>query len=470
MDEFLNSYLTMCRGAFSRKATYNWFLIAFLGLTLRTDYLGVSSIIRALNLAPKNYECLLRFFPSSAWSGPGLLLRCIKWLKSRDLFIYRNGRIVINGDETKVPKEGRRMPLVGSIRQTSETSSKPSYFRGHEWSFLGILIGKGSRIFCAPAWADIMQPGISGTDESARTGGIVRAASKLANNIGVNAYLVLDAFYAIGPVFTVAQEVENLTIVTRAKKNLRAHRLVSAISEGSRKAGRPKKYSESVIVAEMHESKKLKFKSMTAKVYGHSENVSIYSDQLFWKPAGVILLFVLAKTSRGSITLICSDVTVNPTDVLELYCSRSLIEVMFERIKNLIHIMDYHFWSKSITAQSRRPKKNPKQTTKGLLPGTQKTKNAIVNFVHVGLVLLIYLQASACMYGQAVTKTANCWLRTPSNSIPSEFIAKMALRNILGQYLWGSVISPITQLIQSKKGEENPFLVTMHEDDSESIA
>ena len=157
MENFLTNFVNMTRSSFSRQATFNWFVVVFIGFICRGDFLGVSSIIRALDLCPSNYECLLHFFHSSAWKGDELLLRCVKWLKETGLIVKRNGKIVINGDETKTPKEGRRMPWVGSIRQTSETSSKPSYFRGHEWAMLGVLIGIGNRLFCAPAWASIMR-------------------------------------------------------------------------------------------------------------------------------------------------------------------------------------------------------------------------------------------------------------------------------------------------------------------------
>jgi len=437
----------MTRGAFSRNASFHWFVIVFAGLTLRSDWLGVTSIVRALDLHPGSYECLLHFFHASSWNGPDLLLHCVKWLATRDLLVIRNGKIIINGDETKVPKEGRCMPWVGTIRQTSETSSKPSYFRGHEWGVLGVLIGTGNRIFCAPAWADLMQPGRDDSEESPRTSGIVSAASKLASALEFNAYLVLDAFYAVGTVFKAATAAGNITIITRAKSNCTAHILAEPV-KGKKKRGRPRKYGGSVRISKLHELPDDSFEPAQAKVYGKTENVSIYSVKLFWKPAEALLLFVLAKTSRGTITLICSDIAANPLDVLELYCSRSLIEVMFDRLKNLIGIMNYHFWSMSLKPQLRRPQKNPAKKVSG--KAENKKKNTILNFVHTGLVLLLFLQAFACEYGKKVAVTADCWLRTPPENIPSEFIAKIALKNVLGEFLWGSASNPITKIIQSR--------------------
>ena len=49
MHEELRRFLTHMRPAFSRQATYGWFIIVFVGFMVRTDTLGVSSIVRALD-------------------------------------------------------------------------------------------------------------------------------------------------------------------------------------------------------------------------------------------------------------------------------------------------------------------------------------------------------------------------------------------------------------------------------------
>jgi len=45
LDE-LKRFLVFMRLAFSRRATYHWFVVVFVGFILRTDHFGVSSIIR----------------------------------------------------------------------------------------------------------------------------------------------------------------------------------------------------------------------------------------------------------------------------------------------------------------------------------------------------------------------------------------------------------------------------------------
>ena len=72
MLEKLKRFIVFMRLAFSRRATYCWFVVVFVGFILRTDNFGVSSIVRVLTLAPENYTCLLHFFHSNAWSVEGI--------------------------------------------------------------------------------------------------------------------------------------------------------------------------------------------------------------------------------------------------------------------------------------------------------------------------------------------------------------------------------------------------------------
>ena len=68
MFDELKRCLAHMESAFSRKATYGWFVVVFVGFLVRTDTWGVSSIVRALMLAPESYTCLLHFFHSTAWT------------------------------------------------------------------------------------------------------------------------------------------------------------------------------------------------------------------------------------------------------------------------------------------------------------------------------------------------------------------------------------------------------------------
>lgn len=56
----------LLRPAFSRLRTFLWFATAVAGFTVRTDLLGVTSIVRALNLRRRCYHSLVDYFHSSA--------------------------------------------------------------------------------------------------------------------------------------------------------------------------------------------------------------------------------------------------------------------------------------------------------------------------------------------------------------------------------------------------------------------
>src|SRR5271169_2342301 len=53
--------ILLLRPAFSRLRTFMWFVTAVAGLTVRVELLGVTSIVRALNLRPRLYTKLCPF-------------------------------------------------------------------------------------------------------------------------------------------------------------------------------------------------------------------------------------------------------------------------------------------------------------------------------------------------------------------------------------------------------------------------
>ena len=111
--------------SFSRKAAFHWFAAITIGLMLRPDQLGVTSVIRDLALSPDCYESMLHFFRTSSWSLEGIRNR---WLSAVRKYapLYRKGGLhILVGDGVKQSKEGRRMPRVKKLFQESENSAKP---------------------------------------------------------------------------------------------------------------------------------------------------------------------------------------------------------------------------------------------------------------------------------------------------------------------------------------------------------
>src|SRR6202162_1639957 len=103
--------ILLLRPAFSRLRTFLWFATIVAGLTVRVELLGVTSIVRALNLRPGLYTKLLKNFHSSALKLDRL---SALWAQAAlRLFpspLRVNGRLVLVGGGIKIDKRGREMP------------------------------------------------------------------------------------------------------------------------------------------------------------------------------------------------------------------------------------------------------------------------------------------------------------------------------------------------------------------------
>ena len=150
MLNFIDNVLCHFESCFSRKASFRWFVAITIGLMLRSDKLGVTSVIRDLALSPHCYDSMIHFFRASSWS---LDIIRERWFSAVKKFspLYKEGNFfVLVGDGVKQSKEGRRMPGVKKLFQESENSAKPEYIHGHMFGGLGILAGSIRSWACSP--------------------------------------------------------------------------------------------------------------------------------------------------------------------------------------------------------------------------------------------------------------------------------------------------------------------------------
>ncbi|GGB44651.1 hypothetical protein GCM10011409_22790 [Lentibacillus populi] len=141
MLKFINTILNEFRHCFSREKTFHWFVTIIMGLMLRSDQLGLTSIMRDLALPSHRYETLVHFFRSSAWSLESLRRKWLQTVKRFAPLFYLNGRVVLVGDGMKQAKEARHMPGVKKLHQESENTSKAAYIFGHLFGGIGVLMG-----------------------------------------------------------------------------------------------------------------------------------------------------------------------------------------------------------------------------------------------------------------------------------------------------------------------------------------
>jgi len=357
--------------------------------------------------------------------------------------------LILVGDHTKSVKDGRKMPAIETLHQDSETGSKPSYFQGHHWACIGLLIKAKDKFFAAPMWAEIHRDSL----KEKRTTRIVNKAGSMVQSLGRRAYLVLDAFFAAGPVFLAAALYEGqLQILTRAKKNVVAY--LDPVKKDKPGPGRPLMYGDKLKLMELFDDGSEGFETAAAMVYGKMEKVRYHILDLIWKPVKGKLRFILVESSHGRIILMTSDMHMQMIPALDLYCHRIAVETLFDSLKNTLGGMAYHFWSKYLEPSSRRPINNKDRKARSTRPDkTENTLSAIEKFVAVQMLVLGVLQLLACRFGHEIHASARCWLRTPCGEVPSIFVTKNALSNIIRANIMTFGKDWITRIILHKQGK-----------------
>src|ERR1700758_4404764 len=192
--------ILLLRPAFSRLRTFMWFATIVAGLTVRVELLGVTSIVRALNLPPGLYTKLLKNFHSSALKLDRLsALWAQAVLRLFPSPLRLNGRLVLVGDGIKVPKRGRKMPAVKLLHQQSQSNTKPEYIMGHSLQAVGLLVHAAQSVFSVPLAARIHE-GLVWSNRAKRTLLDKMLTLLQTVSIGTAFYFVADAYYAAGKV------------------------------------------------------------------------------------------------------------------------------------------------------------------------------------------------------------------------------------------------------------------------------
>ncbi|WLR41398.1 transposase [Bacillus carboniphilus] len=147
----IDKELSEFRTCFTRQATYEWFVVMIIGLMLRSDQVGLTSIIRELSISPKSYPAMMHFFRSQAWKLEDLIQTWTKLVYRKAPIYKKDGITILVGDGVKQSKEARKMPGVKRLHQESENSSKAEFIFGHMFGGIGVLIGDPSKkLFCLP--------------------------------------------------------------------------------------------------------------------------------------------------------------------------------------------------------------------------------------------------------------------------------------------------------------------------------
>lgn len=297
--------ILLLRPAFSRLRTFMWFVTAVAGLTVRVELLGVTSIVRALNLRPRLYTKLLDHFHSS-----GVKLERLSALWAQvvlQLFpgiVRVNNRLVLVGDGIKAPKRGKKMPAVKLLHQQSESNTKPEYIMGHSMQAVGLLVHAAKSVFSVPLAVRIHE-GLVWSNRDKRS--LLDKMLGLLDILAIEApfYFVADAYYAAGKMVSGLLEQGN-HLVTRVKSNAVAYALAPP-KKGRNTRGRPKIYGKKTKLTSLLADIK-SMQQVPSPVYGECNVTLRYRVRdLLWRPAGRLVRFVaVIHPTRGACILMCT--------------------------------------------------------------------------------------------------------------------------------------------------------------------
>ena len=428
------------RPAFSRNATFLWFAAALAAMCARSDRRGVSSCMRTLGLKDRCYSSLLACFHSSAVNLPHLarLWSALVLALGKPFLLLVGGRIVVLADGIKAPKTGRKMPAVKKLHQESGNNTKPEFITGHSCQALAVVAAAAGSFLAIPL-AGAIHEGVVTTNRDKRTlpGKLVAMLDALG--LALPLMLVADAYYANKTVLTPLLRAGRHLI---SAMRLNAVAYEHAVQPTSKRRGRPAKYGRKIRLRGLFERPSL-FLTAKSPVYGErGVELRYLAIDLLWRPAGRLMRFVLVEhPTRGRKILLCSDLTLDPLEIVRAYGIRFKIEVTFKQAVHTVGVWSYHFWMAAM--KPRRPGRSGNQhlhrESKAYRDAVQRKMRAYQFHIQTGFIAQGLLQLLAMLKERSVWSAFGSWLRTIRPDVPpSEMVVATALRESLPEFLASS--------------------------------
>lgn len=464
LDDIFNRF----RICFSREAAFNWFVIIILGIMIRSDSLGISSVIRDLSIDHKHYSSMMQFFRANSWKLDVLRNQWISIVKSIAPLWQQDGMTILIGDGVKQSKEARRMPGVKRLHQESENSSKAEYIFGHMFGGVGVLAGNLGKFFCIPLSLKlhdgvkvIRQWKNPSEDIGSHVVEMIKDGFEAAKIMG-NSLLLLDRYFLSVPALDMLNKLNSLNghmlhILTKAKISCVAYTEVEEIEKKGK--GRPRKKGDSIKLKELFETDNDKFIENKLKLYGKEELVQYRCLDLLWgQKLYQKLRFVLVKYNGCNAILVSTNLELEPEKIICLYSYRFKIECTFRELKQLVGGFSYQFWCKSMPKLKRYLKKDqPHPVEKITCKKTQEkiicTLDAIEAYMMCTSIAMGLLQIISLKFSNDMNVGVFRFLRTKSKEVVSEATVACYLRKRIFSFIQKYNRFSISGIIKKKQAD-----------------
>jgi hypothetical protein len=290
-------------------------------------------------------------------------------------------------------------------------------------------------------------------------------AADLVATMGKKCLLVLDAYFAVGPVFAILKKVVGLSgqrlvhIVTRAKSNVVAY---GEPPDKTGRPGRPRQYGPKLKLIALFETRAEAFEQTAIELYGCCKTVSFLCLDLIWKPVGEKVRFVLVTDGAERFILMCSDLTLSAPDIIRAYSYRFKIEVSFKVLKHLMGAFFYRFWTSAWPRIGKRTATDLSEISdsrrKRLI---RQTTNAIEAFANFGCIATGILQIIALNFHQTIWRKYAGWLRTVTSTIPSEEVVRSVIQQEYYHNFGTFRNTAIYRIIMSKSKKQSDSLLPL---------
>jgi DDE superfamily endonuclease len=425
------------RPACTRWKTFAWMVVVLSGVAIRPELAGVTSIVRVLDLAPSFYLRLLALFHSRGLKLDLLTALWVRWCGQAFTPHRLGSYLICLADGLKVPKEGRKMPAVKKLHQSSTDNTKAPFIFGHSLQVLCLLVAGPAGHAAAVPLAARIHEGLVWSNRDRRTllDKLVLLFRPIAETLAQPVLLVADAYYAsrkiILPLLSTGHQ-----LLSRARTNAVAYEL--APPPTTRRRGRPRRYGPRVKLRALFQQP-AHFTTIPSPIYGeHGVQLSYRVVDLLWRPVARLVRFVLVDhPQRGRIILLCTDLQLDPVDLIILYAYRYKIELSFRHALHVIGVYAYHFWMLAMTPLRRvSGNQHLHRKTEKYRQQVRRKLHAYHAHIQLGCIAQGLLQYLALHFSTLVWQTFRSWLRTMKLDLPpSELVVAYALRATLTDFL-----------------------------------